>query len=194
MYSYIPVSVWGMNEAQKQVATIDELLALCKSGDVARVIIPMTYYGYGSTIVDESNLRSIQKAFKRNRLKTYQYSLTMSAWQFIHNEELREMVEQLQEQYVVFSDDDHSQLESEYKFKACVDELFYTLLTDDAYDDLSKDEIEEVLLSGEWDTRIEWWNLVQVANDGYTIYISKEDAKILKAKFLERRKAMEQEQ
>lgn len=191
MFQYIPKSIWFPTSVDvKDAATIEALLELCKAGEVERVIIPFTYYGYGASLIDDSNRRSIARHYRANRLKSYAYALTMSAWQFVHNEELRELVEELQEQYPVFDEQDHSMLETETKLEFLVDELYY-VLSDDETVDWTKESILEVLESGEWATRIEWWEYVETDTDGYTMYSTKENiahlAAIVKAKAAQQR-------
>ena len=99
MFTYIEAGLYGPSiDNKKDVATIDELLALCKAGEVARVIIPMTGYRYGTGIMEESNRRSIQRDFAANRFKNFQGDLTVSAYQFKTHEWVRELIENLQEQ------------------------------------------------------------------------------------------------
>ena len=187
MFRYLK-NVWYEEEAQ--VATIEELLKLCKSGDVKRVIIPNTYYGYGSTLIDDSNRRSIQRHYSRARFKSEYYNLTMSASQFIRNADYREFIQELQEQNPVFDEQDYSELESETKLNHLVDEIAYVLINDDSYElfellpnTLSevKDLVRELLETGNWDDphTIEWWEHVEVDTDGSTPYATNEAVKEL---------------
>ena len=191
MFSYLENTYARKHQ---QVATIEELLALCKSGEVARVIIPMTYNGYGSTLVDDSNSRSIERAYPRARFTREDHSLTMSAQQFIRNEHYREMVRALVEDYIVFNDSDYSELETETKLEFLVDEISYLLDSEEPpeypagiTESWTKERVREILESGGWsesewtDTRIEWWEDVIIDNDGYTPYATKEDVAKLAA-------------
>jgi hypothetical protein len=181
MFRYLEKHSWWSTLEEKQVATIDELVKLCKAGEVERVIIPNTYYGYGSTLIDDSNIRSIQRHYKRSRFKMMQYNLTMSASQFIRNEHYREMIESLLEDYPLFDDSDHSMLESETQLEFLVDELFYVLSDDETQLEVNwtKETILETLEAGEWDERIEWWDYVEIDNDGATPYATEDQIKAL---------------
>lgn len=185
MFRYLEKSHWSTLE-EKQVATIDELLKLCKSGDVERVIIPMTYYGYGATLIDDSNNRSIQRHYKNSRFKNMQYNLTMSAQQFIRNEHYRELIEELQEQYPVFNEQDHSELETETKLDYLVDEIAYALINDESYElfellpetlQETKDLVRELLeyRDENYSSPIEWWEYVEIDTDGITPYAQEKD-------------------
>lgn len=184
MFSYIPKSSWFPTTVDtKQAPTIEELLKLCKAGEVERVIIPMTYYGYGSTLIDTSNLRSIQHHYSRARFQTHGYSLTMSASQFIRNEDYREMIEELQNQYPVFNEQDYSELETETKLEHLTDEVSYVLVNDEDSEvfALLPDTLAETkalvmaaLLRGDWSDNIEWWEYCEIDNDGATPYSTKE--------------------
>ena len=188
MFRYLEKHSWWVTLEEKQVATIEELIKLCKQGEVERVIIPNTYYGYGSSLVDDSNIRSIQAHYPRARFKMVQYNLTMSASQFLRNADYREFIEELLEQNPVFDEQDHSNLESETQLEFLVDELLDVLLVDDSQLEVNwtKKTILETLEAGEWDTRIEWWDYVEIDNDGATPYATKENiahlAAILKTK------------
>ncbi len=182
MYPYIKKSMWFPQHCDfGEAATIEALLELCKAGEVERVIIPMTYYGYGASLIDDSNFRSIQRHYKANKLKTHGMALTMSAWQFVHNEELRELVDSLTE-YAVFDEQDHSMLESETKLEFLVDEISYVLTDDESLLEVlpetlyeTKDVVRDALESGDWQTNIEWWEYVEIDNDGATPYAEKKD-------------------
>jgi len=184
MFQYIPKSMWFPTSVDvKQVATLEELENLCKSGEVERVVIPFTYYGYGASLIDDSNRRSIAKHYAQNRFKSFGYSLTMSSYQFLKHEDFRELVEELQEREPVFNSEDYSELESETKFEFLVDEVSYLLINDETLpvwkklpDTLyeTKDVVREVFDSGEGDTRIEWWEYCEIDNDGATPYSTKE--------------------
>lgn len=165
----------------EQVATLEELEALCRAKQVDRVIIPMTFdfEGYGADLISLSNNRSIKRDYK-NRVKAYGHELSISAWQFLKHEEFREMIETLQNEYPVYDDDDHSQLESERHEQHLVDEIYYAFRQDETIsDDWSEERIREVLHSGGWLIgelpTLEWWELVQTDNDGLTPYMSTED-------------------
>lgn len=175
MFSYLK-NTWYEEEAQ--TPTIESLLKLCKEGEVKRVIIPNTYYGYGSTLIDDSNRRSIQKHYRKSRFTSEHYSLTMSASQFIRNADYREMIEDLAEREPIFNDTDYSYLETETKLEFLVTELYY-VLWDENTSLWTKPFIEEVLEAGEWDNRIEWWEYVEIDGDGYTPYATKEDIETL---------------
>ena len=201
MFSYLENTYARQHQ---QVATIDELLKLCKAGEVARVIIPMTYNGYGSTLVDDSNSRSIERAYPRARFTREEHSLTMSAQQFIRNEHYREMIRALVEDCIVFNDQDHSELETETQLEFLVDEISYVLINDETseiWDSLpdtlaeTKAVVEEVLCSGDWQDNIEWWEYVIIDNDGYTPYATKEQvaelATLVSVRYLEMKAAGE---
>lgn len=165
----------------EQVATLEELEALCRAKKVDRVIIPMTFdfEGYGADLISLSNNRSIKRDYK-SRVKAYGHELSISAWQFLKHEEFREMIETLQNEYPVYDDDDHSQLESERHEQHLVDEIYYAFRQDETIsDDWSEERIREVLHSGGWLIgelpTLEWWELVQTDNDGLTPYMSTED-------------------
>lgn len=198
MFSYIPKSMWFPTSVDvKEAATIEALLKLCKDGEVERVIIPNTYYGYGASLIDDSNRRSIARHYRANKLKSYGYALTMSAWQFINKEELRELVEELQEQYPIFDESDYSELETETKLDFIVDEIAYELVNDETSEVLpllpatlqeTKDYVRDVLESrdADYSNRIDWWEYVTIDNDGATPYALKTDiqalAEMVKAK------------
>lgn len=188
MFRYLEKHSWWSTLDEKQVATIDELVKLCKAGEVERVIIPMTYYGYGASLIDLSNNRSIQRHYAANRLKDVQYNLTMSSYQFLKHSDFRELVEELQERDIVFDSQDYSELETETKLESLVSDLFYELNNDDSQLDVdwSREVIEEILLAGDWQTNIEWWEYVEIDSDGLTPYSTKEQitelAEVLKAK------------
>lgn len=197
MFTYIPKSMWFPTSVDtKQAATIEELLKLCKAGEVERVMIPFTYYGYGATLIDDSNRRSITRHYRQARFKSYGYALTMSASQFIRNEHYRELIEELQEQYPVFDEQDYSQLETETKLEELVRDLGYAL-ADEPGDEWTPERIEEVLTSGDWKTNIEWWEYAEIDSDGYTVYIKETDIPVLvelvKARALEMKRADELE-
>lgn len=179
MFSYIPKSIWFPTSVDvKDVATIEELLTLCKSGEVERVIIPFTYYGYGATLIYDSNRRSIERHYRKSRFKSYGYALTMSASQFIRNEDYRELVEQLQEQYPIFDEQDYNELESETKLAHLVDKVEAVLDREDALmpngEHWTKDAIADVLHAGDWQDNIEWWEYCEIDNDGATPYSTDE--------------------
>lgn len=190
MYYYIPKSQYGEYADQKMAPSIDALLVLCKAGEVERVIIPMTYYGYGASLIDDSNRRSIKRHYAENRFKDVQYSLTCSGYQFKKHEWLRDLIEELTEQYPVFDESDYSQLEDDTKREFIIDELY---LDDDINSDmtLDKEQIAEILFSGEsWNDRIEYWEYCEIDNDGLTPYMSKDNFETLRQLFLAKRDAM----
>lgn len=191
MFQYIPKSMWFDPKASylsvdiKQVATIEELVKLCKAGEVERVVIPGTYYGYGATLIDDSNRRSIKRHYAANRFKDYGYSLTMSSYQFLKHEDFRELIEELQEQNPVFDDQDHSQLETETKLEFLVDEIETVLFKEDAKKEdgtyWEKEDIREALEARQEDAtpEIEWYDFCFIDGDGYTPYAEKSDIEFL---------------
>ena len=191
MYTYIENGLYGPNiDNKKDVATIEELLTLCKAGEVARVIIPMTGYLYGTGIMEESNRRSIQRDFAANRFKDFQGDLTVSAYQFKTHEWLRNLIENLQEQGPLYDDSDYYQLEQETITEFVIDELFYANIKDDEFPDLDREEIERVLFSGSWHqgdlSPIEYWEYAQMEDWGRSVYMEDKAFEKLKAEFLER--------
>lgn len=192
MFRYLEKHSWWVTLEEKQVATIEELVKLCKSGDVERVIIPMTYYGYGASLIDISNARSIERHYRKSRFKNVQYNLTMSASQFARNEHYREFIEELQEKYPIFNEQDYSELETETKLEHVVDEISYVITNDETLEGWpdtlyqTKDKVREILQSGDWQTNIEWWDYVEIDNDGATPYATEENiqalAELVKAK------------
>lgn len=188
MYRYIVAGLYGPEiDEEKQVATIYELLALCKSGDVARVIIPSTYYGYGETLVDESNRRSIKRHYPRARFKEYKYSLTMSASQFIRNAEYRDMVMGLEEEYAVFDESDHSELEYDTQFEEVLNLLDRETPGDD-FPELTREEIEAVMTwrgeAPDYES-FDFSDYVEFDLDGTTVYIHENNYELLKQRFVE---------
>lgn len=184
MFRYIPKSMWFPTSVDvKHAATIEELIKLCKEGEVERVIIPTTYYGYGATLYDDSNRRSIKKHYAQNRFKDYGCNLTMSAYQFLKHEEFRELVRVLQEEYAVFNEQDYSELETETLLEFIVDEIETVLDNREATlpggGPYTKFYIEQILQSGNWDDRIEWWEYCHIDNDGATPYAEKKDIETL---------------
>lgn len=186
MFRYIPKSIWFPTSVdEKQVPTIEELIKLCKAGEVERVIIPMTYYGYGSTLVDDSNRRSIKKHYAQNRFKDYGYNLTMSSYQFLKHEEFRELVRALVEDYIVFNEQDYSELEYETKLEEVVSSIEFYLDKHDLFiggNDgacWTKHYIKEVLEfrpgNAEDDITVDWIDYVEIDMDGYTVYIKETD-------------------
>jgi hypothetical protein len=186
MFSYIPKSIWFPTSVDVlQAATIEELEKLCKAGEVERVVIPFTYYGYGASIIDDSNRRSIQRHYAANRFKSFGYSLTMSAYQFLKHEDFRELIEELQEQNPVFDSQDHSDLEYERKLEFLVDEIETVLDKNDLFiagkasSYWTKRYVQTVLEdSGKFEP-IEWLDSVMVDMDGATIYAETEDIEML---------------
>ena len=190
MFTYIENGLYGPSiDNKKDVATIDELLELCKAGEVARVIIPMTGYLYGTGIMEESNRRSIQRDFAANRFKDYQGYLTVSAYQFKTHAWVRELIEKLQNEYPLYDESDYSQLETEAITEFVVDELFYAS-KDDEFPDLDREEIQRVLFSGGWQEGdlppIEYWEYAQTEDWGRSVYMEDKAFEKLKAEFLER--------
>lgn len=184
MFQYIPKSMWFPNSVDtKQVATIEELIELCKEGEVERVIIPMTYYGYGSTLIDNSNRRSIKKHYAQNRFKDYGFNLTMSSYQFLKHSDFRELIQELQEQYPVFNEQDYSELETETLLEFIVDEIETVLDNREATlpggGPYTKHYIQQILEFGPHDDRIEWWEYCQIDNDGYTPWAEEKDIEAL---------------
>lgn len=191
MFRYVPVdkshSSFYSSYPTKDAASIEELLTLCKTGEVERVIIPQTFdfAGYGASLVSLSNSRSISRDYGR-RVKPYGHELSISSWQFKTHEEFRDIIQQLQEDYPLYDDEDHSRLESETLEDFIVDELFYALDAEEGTDEDAKgaplgtrEHIRDVLHSGDWDTNIEWWEYCQIDNDGLTPYATEEDLKTL---------------
>lgn len=187
MFSYIPKSHWFPTSIDfKDAPTIDELLKLCKAGEVERVIIPMTYYGYGASLVDDSNKRSIERHYKRARFQTHGYALTMSAQQFIRNADYRELVEELQEQYPIFDEQDYSELENETKLEHIVDEISYVLINEDVQAEWipetlyeTKDAVRAILEDYRSDDNIDWWDFVEIDSDGASPYATEENISTL---------------
>lgn len=172
MFQYIPKSMWFPTSVDlKQAATIEELEKLCKEGEVERVVIPMTYYGYGASLIDDSNRRSIKRHYRANRFKSYGYALTMSAYQFLKHFEFRELVEELQEQHPVFDTQDYSNLETETKESA-----FDDWVASDIDSELSPDQLRDVLNYFGSDV----CELVEIDSDGATPYVSKENIDLWK--------------
>lgn len=184
MFNYVPIdkSKLSYHATTEQVATIEELEALCRAKQVDRVIIPMTFdfEGYGADLISLSNSRSIKRDYK-SRVKAYGHELSISAWQFLKHEEFREMIETLQNDYPLYDDEDHSMLENETHEQHLVDELDWAIRQDSETfkEDWSEDKIREVLHSGGWTVgeldQLEWWELVQTDNDGLTPYMKEED-------------------
>jgi len=186
MFMYIEAGLYGPDfDSVVDVADIDELLARCKMGIVARVIIPMTFSGYGESLIDTSNRRSIQRDFAANRFKMHKGYLTVSAYQFKTHEWVRELIETLQEKYPVYDDSDHSKLESETLTEFVVDELRYAHIHDDNFPELDREEIERVLFDTDHGERIEYWEWAFIEG-GDTPAIQVKDFETLKAQFLER--------
>lgn len=191
MFRYVPVDKsrqsFYSSYPTEQVATIEELEALCKAREVDRVIIPYTFdfEGYGADLMSLSNNRSIKRDYK-SRVKAYGHELSISAWQFLKHAEFRELIEGLQENYPLYDDEDHSRLEDERHEQFLVDEIDWAFRQDETItEDWSEEKIREVLHSGSvelnadsqtWtDTRLDWWELVTTDNDGLTPYMTKED-------------------
>lgn len=191
MFQYIKKTSWFPTSVDfGQAATIEELLQLCKSGEVERVVIPQTYYGYGSAVIDDSNRRSIKRHYSRSRFKDHGYSLTMSASQFLRNEEYRELVEGLQEKYPVFNDQDYSELESEVLGEHLVSELVHTLNDAEDAEEAGLWTAEEVweIFNDRDGERVEWWEYVTLDTDGATPYATEEDVATLAARLKTLRK------
>lgn len=172
--------------------TLEALEALCRAGEVDRVIIPQTFdfEGYGADLMSLSNSRSIKRDYK-NRVKAYGHELSISAWQFLKHEEFREMIENLQENYPIYDEQDYSELENEVHEEHVVDELYYALQDDDRFSGWDRENIRAVLHSGGWMKDeippLEWWEYVSTDNDGLTPYMSKEEFENgLLPKFIER--------
>lgn len=178
MFSYLE-NVW--HESAKQTATIDSLLQLCKDGEVKRVIIPHTYYGYGATLIDDSNHRSIQRHYKKSRFTKEHYSLTMSASQFVRNSHYREFIQELAEQDPLFDEQDYSNLEHETKLEFIVDEIESELdraglfIAGKASSYWTKHYVEMLLTDSGAHEEIEWWEFVVIDVDGATPYAEKTD-------------------
>lgn len=182
MFQYIKKSSWFPRSVDfGQAATIEELVKLCKAGEVERVVIPFTYYGYGASVVDDSNRRSIEKHYSRARFQEHGYSLTMSASQFLRNEEYREFIEELQEQYPIFNDQDYSELESEVLGEHLVSELVYALNAEEVDNLWTVEEVWELFNDPDVE-RIDWWEYVELDTDGATPYAKKEDIATLAAR------------
>jgi hypothetical protein len=183
MFNFIPKSMWFPTSVDiKQVPTIEELEKLCKAGEVERVVIPFTYYGYGASLIDDSNRRSIKKHYAANRFKEFGYSLTMSSYQFLKHSDFRELVEELQEKYPVFNEQDYSELETETKLEFLVDEIETYLdkkelfIAGNASSYWTKHYIREVLeIHREGLEDIEWWEDVLIDIDGITPYAEEKD-------------------
>lgn len=194
MFEYIPKSRWFPTSVDtEQVATLEELEKLCKAGEVERVIIPGTYYGYGATLIDDSNRRSIKKHYAANRFKDFGYSLTMSSYQFLKHAEFRELIEELQESNPVFLDSDYYELESETKLEFLVDEIATVLFSEDARKEdgtfWEKEDIREILEDYTSPDSIDWWEFCAIDNDGATPYAEKSDIEFLAAMVTEKRKS-----
>lgn len=179
MFQYIKKSSWFPTSVDfGQAVTIEELVKLCKEGEVERVVIPMTYYGYGATVIDDSNRRSIKRHYSRARFQDHGYALTMSAAQFVRNADYRELVEELQEQYPIFNEQDYSELESEVLEAHLVSELVYALNKDEETDLWTEEEVLDLFTEDQGEM-IEWWEYVELDNDGATPYAKEEDVKTL---------------
>lgn len=199
MFQYIPKSVWFPTSVDtEQVATLEELEKRCKAGEVERVVIPGTYYGYGATLIDDSNRRSIKKHYAANRFKDYGYSLTMSSYQFLKHADFRELIEELQESNPVFLDSDYYELESETKLEFLVDEISYVVINSDNSEELelwpntlyeTKDVVREILEDYTSPDSIDWWEFCAIDNDGATPYAEKSDIEFLAAMVTEKRKS-----
>lgn len=186
MFQYIPKSMWFPTSVDvKQVATIEELEKLCKAGEVERVVIPGTYYGYGASLIDDSNRRSIKKNYAANRFKDYGYNLTMSSYQFLKHGDFRELIEELLEKDPIFCDSDYYELESETKLEFLVDEIETLLFKEDAKKEdgeyWEKEDIRDALESQEEDgcSSIDWYEFVIIDGDGATPYATEDDVKFL---------------
>lgn len=197
MFQYIPKSMWFPTSVDiKRAATIEELEKLCKEGEVERVVIPFTYYGYGSSLIDDSNRRSIKRHYASNRFKDFGYSLTMSSYQFLKHSDFRELIEELQEKDPVFDEQDYSMLEHETKLEFIVDEIETYLDKHDLFiagkasSYWTKDYIQLVLEDGGWNKGerepIEWWEDVHIDGDGYTPYARDVDIERLALEVQER--------
>lgn len=187
MFQYIPKSMWFDPKASylsvdiEQVPTIEALVKLCKEGEVERVCIPMTYYGYGATLIDDSNRRSIKRHYAANRFKDYGYTLTMSSYQFLKHADFRELIEELQEKNPVFNEQDYFELEHETKLEFLVDEIetvldkneFFIGGKEGSY--WTKHYVRLVLEDSGKHDRIEWWEYVEIDSDGTTPYAETKD-------------------
>jgi len=196
MFSYVPNTHWAKDgiESTKQVGSIEALYDLCKQGEVARVIIPQTWYGYGATVISLSNHRSIKKHYAENKFRDYGTELSMSAYQFRKYPEFRDMIRELQEEYPVFNEQDYSELETETLLEFLVDEISYVLIEDetDIWPETlyETQEVVRLILEGysekDWTTRIEWWEYCRLDSDGSTPYSEKTEieelAKMVTAK------------
>jgi hypothetical protein len=194
MYQYVEKGAptdYSSYQWVKQAPTVEALYELCKQGEVARVIIPQTWYGYGASVAMLSNHRSIKHHYRENKLKDYGTELSISSYQFLKHPDMRDMIRELQEQYPIFNEQDYSELETETLLEFLVDEISYVLIDDET--DLwpetlyeTKELVKELLESGEWDTRIEYWEYCRLDNDGATPYSEKTEieelAKMITAK------------
>lgn len=200
MFRYKPIDMsrqsFYSSTHTEEVATIEELIQLCKEKKVDRVIIPQTYdfEGYGADLMSLSNSRSIKRDYK-SRVKAYGHELSISAWQFLKHEEFQEMIEQLQEENPIYDEEDYTTLESETHEQYLVDELYYRLRNDDELPtelEWSEEKIREVLHSGSWladdIAPLEWWDIVITDNDGLTPYMRTEDFDRFYVLFIERAK------
>lgn len=200
MFEYVPNTRWAKEgiEELKSVATIEELYELCKAGEVFRVIIPQTWYGYGATVASLSNHRSIKHHYRENRFKDYGMQLSMSAYQFHKYPDFRDMVRELQEQDPVFDSQDYSELETEVLLEALVDEISY-VITD--WEDTThiwpetlyetKEAVREILESSytSYEDRIEWWEYCRLDTDGATPYSEKTEIEALAKQVTAKREA-----
>lgn len=186
MFRYVPIdkSRQSFYESYptEQAPTIEALEELCKARKVERVIIPQTFdfEGYGADLMSLSNNRSIKRDYK-SRVKAYGHELSISAWQFMKHEEFREMIEALQNENPIYSEQDYFELESETHAQHLVDELYHAIRQDSETftEDWSEEKIREVIHSGGWNVgelpQLEWYEIVSTDNDGLTPYMREED-------------------
>lgn len=145
--------------------------------DVARVVIPHTYYGYGSSLIDNANSEWLELHYPR-AVKNVEFNVTISRWKFLHSsgEELREIIEKLAEDYPLISDDIHARLETEAK-----QEAFTAWIASDIDPDMTPEQIEDVMSY----LGLSVWEIAFMDNDGATVYTEKADIESLQTAIAE---------
>lgn len=170
MYGVI-VTKYGYPEYESVPgSTFEELLEYVKkneNGNITRVVIPRTGYGYASSLIERANSEWLENHYPR-AIKNVCFNVTISRWKFLHasGEELRELIQKLAEDHPLIDDEIHSRLETEAK-----EEAWHGWAASEIDSDLSPEELRDVLEY--FSTGI--WEILEIDTDGITVYLPKRE-------------------
>lgn len=166
MYGVIVLEYGYPRYKSVELYTFPEFLDYVKTNkDVWRVVVPQTGYGYGTGLVETANIEWLENNFKR-AVKLVEFNATFSRSKFLRDEYVQEIIKGLAEDNPLLSDDIHSRLQNE-----AFEDAWQSWAASDIDGELSPEQLRDVLSYFSTDL----WEVLQIDNDGSTVYLPKSE-------------------